>query len=92
MNRETTVSKTAEYQAIDPPHGGNLGLLVGDHTARTKIIEIEVLRAVAILFVLTAHSHNGLWWRPTPFENSLSFAYGVDLFFCVSGFVIARSF
>lgn len=92
MNRETAISRNVEYRAIDPPEGGKPGPLAGPVAARTKILEIEVLRAVAILFVITAHSHNGLWWRPTPFENSLSFAYGVDLFFCVSGFVIARSF
>lgn len=54
--------------------------------------EIEVLRAFAILFVLIAHNRTALWWRVPTFENYLNFSFGVDLFFCVSGFVITRAF
>jgi peptidoglycan/LPS O-acetylase OafA/YrhL len=58
-------------------------------------IEIECLRAVAILLVILLHAH-------ALFANSshtVSFIFqfvgtwtGVDLFFCISGFVISRSF
>ncbi|MCP3370912.1 acyltransferase family protein [Bradyrhizobium cajani] len=54
--------------------------------------EVEVLRAIAILFVLIAHNRTALWWRVPTFENYLNFSFGVDLFFCVSGFVITRAF
>ncbi len=60
---------------------------------RSKNGDIEVLRAVAILFVLICHlnhlfpgadAHSGLLAR-------FQFWGGVDLFFCISGFVIASS-
>ncbi|MCP3384505.1 acyltransferase [Bradyrhizobium sp. CCGUVB4N] len=54
--------------------------------------EIEVLRAIAILFVLIAHHRTAMWWLPPTLESYLNFAFGVDLFFCVSGFVITRAF
>lgn len=59
-----------------------------------KIEEIEILRAVAILLTLTQHlghllvPSKALWLlvnRHPPFWG------GVDLFFCVSGFVICKS-
>ncbi len=55
--------------------------------------EIEVLRSVAILMVLAQHLPFNLifwpswWWGPLYHAGTWS---GVDLFFAVSGFVIAR--
>jgi peptidoglycan/LPS O-acetylase OafA/YrhL len=54
---------------------------------------IEHLRAVAILFTLIAHSHVLFPWN-SPLRQWLSsrtvFWDGVDLFLCISGFVIMR--
>jgi peptidoglycan/LPS O-acetylase OafA/YrhL len=56
--------------------------------------EIEVLRAAAILFTLFQHlelllyENTGLYQK---IREEFSFWGGVDLFFCVSGFVITRS-
>lgn len=57
--------------------------------------DIEVLRAVAILFVLVLH----YFWESLPekggfleeFHSYFELWTGVDLFFCISGFVIATS-
>lgn len=57
--------------------------------------DIEVLRAIAIVFTLVSHF---LWGLLPAFgatglrlQSSLQFWTGVDLFFCISGFVITAS-
>jgi peptidoglycan/LPS O-acetylase OafA/YrhL len=64
-----------------------------DTVIKNKNPEIEVLRAVAIIFVLIQHlsflffrNHD----RYKEFIHNSPFWGGVDLFFCISGFVIAR--
>ena len=59
-----------------------------------KNIEIEVLRAIAILFVVLHHvpvlfKHQPI--LPYWFESNFGFWTGVDLFFVISGFLICRS-
>jgi peptidoglycan/LPS O-acetylase OafA/YrhL len=60
-----------------------------------KIADIEMLRGIAIIFVLIEHTRINLFpwiWGP---ETRLYFYFGfwsgVDLFFAISGFVITRS-
>ncbi len=50
--------------------------------------EIEVLRAVGVLLVIFEHINALLYWRTSNFENFINPYGGVDLFFCISGFVI----
>ncbi|MDO9356287.1 MAG: acyltransferase, partial [Solirubrobacteraceae bacterium] len=57
--------------------------------------DLEVLRAIAILLTLVMHLPSLLrWWmeRPPAAYSYLDFRVGVDLFFVISGYVIAISF
>ena len=60
-----------------------------------RILDIEVLRAIAVLGVLFHHLQGSLFTDPVPLlEKIHAWAqpwWGVDLFFVISGFVIARS-
>src|SRR5579885_546467 len=58
-----------------------------------RIDDIEALRAVAILFVVFSHLPALLTWPNSKLDylhNYFAFWTGVDLFFAISGFVIAR--
>ena len=76
---------------LDPPIS-RTGAPPADHG---KIADIELLRGVAILFVLVEHTWFNLviWGSPLlMFSHTyLGLWTGVDLFFGISGFVIARS-
>ena len=61
---------------------------------KTRIDDIEILRGIAVLMVVFHHAHDNLftWVTPslTQFYTYFSGWVGVDLFFAISGFVIAR--
>lgn len=60
-----------------------------------RIGDIEMLRGVAVLFVILHHAHGDLVAWPSRVLDGIfsycAFWAGVDLFFAISGFVIARS-
>ena len=60
-----------------------------------RIMDIELLRAMAVLGVLFHHLQDSLFAASVPLLQSVTALgqlwWGVDLFFAISGFVIARS-
>lgn len=60
----------------------------------SKIQDIEVLRGIAVLFVVIHHSHGNLITQPHVlfdlFYSYFGLSVGVDMFFAISGFVITR--
>lgn len=62
---------------------------------RDRILDIEVLRALAVIGVVVHHSRGNLFTWTSPALERLAVYFGgwvgVDLFFAISGFVIARS-
>jgi peptidoglycan/LPS O-acetylase OafA/YrhL len=71
---------------------GSAGAKRRDRAEGSRIDDIEILRAIAVIFVLVQHAQGDLFpwlnqWAPSYF----GFWNGVDLFFAISGFVIARS-
>jgi peptidoglycan/LPS O-acetylase OafA/YrhL len=69
----------------------NAGAFRAGQVTVKRNLEIEALRAVAILIVLVGHTPTLLYWKPPEFAYTEWFG-GVDLFFVISGFVIASAF
>ncbi|GLQ49258.1 acyltransferase family protein [Dyella flava] len=63
-------------------------------TSSRRNNEIECLRAIAVLGVAVHHMQGNLFKNSLPFLDAMfkrcDFWFGVDLFFAISGFVIAR--
>ncbi|WP_175984542.1 acyltransferase family protein [Burkholderia stabilis] len=57
-----------------------------------KNLEIEALRGISVLMVIVYHSGNLLFWSDKVEKSQLALWGGVDIFFAISGFVIARAF
>lgn len=60
-----------------------------DHMGRNE--EIEILRAIAVFFVLLHHHEGIIPGHPKLYSYLGGLFSGVDLFFCISGYVIGRS-
>jgi peptidoglycan/LPS O-acetylase OafA/YrhL len=82
---------------MDMPLAPDLGVATSTRPrAHGKIADIEALRGIAILFVIATHLQGPLLSWPIPWLGHVTAWYfrlasGVDLFFAISGFVIARS-
>lgn len=64
-------------------------------TAKKSLItDLDILRAVAVLAVVVQHARGNLFEWTTPgltlFYSYFGGSFGVDLFFAISGFIIAR--
>jgi peptidoglycan/LPS O-acetylase OafA/YrhL len=60
--------------------------------SQQKNQEIEALRGVAIILAVISHAGNLLVWTNRIEQSQLAFWGGVDIFFVISGFVIASAF
>lgn len=56
---------------------------------RENYVSIQYLRAFAALLVVLHHARNPHTWLYNPLENFNGFARGVDIFFVISGFIMA---
>jgi peptidoglycan/LPS O-acetylase OafA/YrhL len=79
-------------EALSGPRADGATSAAARRSEGGRIDDIEILRAVAVIFVLIQHAQGDLFpwlnqWAPGYF----GFWDGVDLFFAISGFVIARS-
>src|SRR5579859_1235266 len=54
--------------------------------------EIEALRGAAVMLAVFSHGGNLLFWSDRIEKSLLAFWGGVDIFFAISGFVIATAF
>lgn len=55
---------------------------------KDQLISIQYLRAFAALMVVVHHARNGRDWLFNPIEHYGAFAWGVDIFFVISGFIM----
>lgn len=56
--------------------------------ARSTFLSIQYLRAVAALLVVVHHARNEFDWLYNPLADYNAFAWGVDIFFVISGFIM----
>lgn len=53
-----------------------------------RLVVIQYLRAVAALMVVAHHARNPAPWLFNPLEHYVALAWGVDIFFVISGFIM----
>lgn len=53
-----------------------------------QFLSIQYLRAIAALLVVLHHARNPAPWLFNPLEHYRAFAWGVDIFFVISGFIM----
>ncbi|WP_225594640.1 acyltransferase family protein [Pseudomonas sp. PDM22] len=92
-NKKSRVRRALVRMRVDYAGLINTTMQTADHATMKKNGDIEALRALAIILVILAHiavilSPTSQYW--IILEN-FRFGYGVDLFFCVSGFIITKS-
>ena len=72
-----------------------IGSATSEATPKSKRIEdLEVLRAIAVMMVFLHHIKGLIYWKSSTIESLFVYfngSVGVDLFFVISGFIIARS-
>ncbi|WP_414830804.1 acyltransferase family protein [Alteromonas sp. H39] len=54
----------------------------------SQLIAIQYLRGIAALMVVIHHARNPKPWLFNPLEHYQAFAWGVDIFFVISGFIM----
>ena len=89
MNEHFTLSTLASTVEKQRPAAGS-------SIEHGRIGDIECLRGVAVIMVILYHLHGALLTWPMPLWDHIDLYYlqgwpGVDLFFAISGFVIART-
>lgn len=53
-----------------------------------RLVVIQYLRAIAALMVVVHHARNPAPWLFNPLEHYVALAWGVDIFFVISGFIM----
>jgi exopolysaccharide production protein ExoZ len=56
--------------------------------ARHEIVTVQWLRGIAALMVVVHHARNHQTWLFNPIEHYDALAWGVDIFFVISGFIM----
>lgn len=57
-------------------------------TNKSQLVSIQYLRAIAALMVVIHHARNPTEWLFNPLDGYNAFAWGVDIFFVISGFIM----
>ncbi len=56
--------------------------------SRNEVSTVQWLRGIAALMVVLHHARNPAPWLFNPLEHYAAFAWGVDIFFVISGFIM----
>lgn len=57
-------------------------------SSNNQLLSIQYLRAIAALMVVIHHARNPKEWLFNPLDGYSAFAWGVDIFFVISGFIM----
>lgn len=58
------------------------------NTKSNNIATIQWLRGIAAMMVVIHHARNNQSWLFNPIDHYMAFAWGVDIFFVISGFIM----